>query len=58
MKYSIDNLCETFQKHSEKFEKEKKMWNYDSEITDDDWNFNISEALKIICKEIQYLKNK
>lgn len=58
MKYSIDSLCELFQKHSEKFEKEKLTWNPDSGIDFDNWNFNLPESLKIICMEIQALKNK
>lgn len=55
--YTIEQLEKTFKEHAELFEREE---NHRKEICDKDYitpNFNISEALHVICREINQLKD-
>ncbi len=48
--YTIEQLEKTFKKHAEKYEQD---WN---QISSEKLDFNISEALYVICREINQLK--
>lgn len=63
--YTIEQLEKTFKEHSEEalkeqefqIEKFKIMWPDDQLPSHMLNSFNISEALYVICKEINYIKN-
>ncbi len=48
--YTIEKLEKTFKKHAEKYELD---WN---QISSEKLDFNMSEALHVICREINQLK--
>lgn len=63
IKYDIDSLVESFTEHAEFFE--KRCIDAEQERIKNGWNdpeapaaFNLSQALSVICGEIQILKSK
>lgn len=54
-KYNLDYLIETFTEHSKKYKPFVEKTVDDKEIIHD---FDLSNALLNICKEIKILKNK
>ncbi len=59
-KYNLENLIPKFAEHSKKFEITNKehLEVYPNRDPEQDWDFNLSEALHQICLEIKELKQK
>jgi hypothetical protein len=59
MKYSLEELKKTFESHHESFADQRETFFKDHpEITPNDDDFSIAEALAFICQEIISLKEK
>lgn len=58
MKYTIEELITTFEEHAKKFDiqNEEHAKKYPERSKEHDWDFNISQALVTICREIKRIQ--